>query len=307
MKLKKRFLRILKKSVPLWLVLAIVIDSSVMVGVLDYYLMKRELRNALVKLQKTSDNPDQLVQILKDQVIPQKGYTTSLKWKNLGKQLVDIGAIDKAKYQEAFGSEVEMKYLEGDSNDHIMVNERNSKFLVNTFWALGLVNKNKILDEGSMKDAGDIGNFASTGGWTLGSMEPMELYSSKELIKLNPKQQELVEKIAENVFRPCCSNPTSFPDCNHGMAALGYIEYAVSENLSEKQIYKDLLAFNSYWFPQNYIEMAAFFNKQNTDWSKVDAKLALSSDYSSAVGSQKIKQSIQDLPGFELKPGGCSA
>ena len=270
MKKKKFFL---EKVVPLWLLIVIVINATLLSGFIQYYLMKKELNNAFVKLAKTTKDPNELVQILKQEVLPQKGYATSLKWKDLGKQLVEAGAIDKKKYEEIFGNETDMKYLDSNSNDNMVINEKNSRFMVNTLWALGLTNKSKVLDEGPMKENGDTANFASTGGWTLGTKSAMEVYSSKVIIPLTDKQQELVKKIAENVFRPCCNNSTAFPDCNHGMAALGYIEWAVYNNLSEKQIYKDLLAFDSFWFPQNYVEIAAYFDKQGTKWKNVDAKL----------------------------------
>lgn len=202
-----------------------------------------------------------------------------------------------------------MKYLLVDSNDHMMINEKNSRFMVNTLWALGLVNKNNILDEGSMKTygKGDVMGFASTGGWTLGEKSTSQLYSSKEIVKLTPEQQEIVTRIAQNVFRPCCGNSTAFPDCNHGMAALGYIELAVAQGVSEKQIYKDLLALNSFWFPQQYVELAAYMNQQKTEWKHVDPKLALSTQYSSAAGSQKVRLAIQNLPGLSNQGGGCGA
>ena len=161
-----------------------------------------------------------------------------------------------------------MKYLNEASEDNIRIDEKNSRFMVNTFWALGLVQKSKVLDEGPMKTGGTpTENFASTGGWTLGAKPVMEIYSSRELLPLNSFQQDLVKKIAENVFRPCCGNSTAFPDCNHGMAALGYIEWAIYNGLPEEQIYKDLLAFNVFWFPQNYVEMAVYFDKNGTKCS----------------------------------------
>lgn len=306
----KKLKKILTKAIPLWLTIIIVLDSSFVVGVLEYFYLKRNLNN-LTELSKTTNDPNQLVQILKQEVIPAKGYKTSLKWKNLGKQLVEIGAIDKKKFEEAFLSDLnskdQLKYLDGDWNENIEINENNSRFIVDLFWALGLSQKSKILDEGPMKTAGDTANFASTGGWTLGAKNVMEIYSSEDLIKLTDKQQELVRKIAENVYRPCCGNSTAFPDCNHGMAALGYIELAVSKGITEKQIYKDLLAFNSYWFPQTYVEIAAYFNKQGVNWKNVDAKQILSMKYSSSQGANQIKQEVQNVPGFQSGGGGCGA
>lgn len=308
----KRVKSVFKRAVPLWLVLVIALDSSLLTSVLGYYLMKRELNTQLAKLAQTTKSPDELVQILKQEVLPQKGYTSSLKWKNLGEQLVASGVIDKSKYEEMFRSEAdgkdEMKYLDGMWDENMTINEKNSRFMVNTLWALGLVNKSKVLDEGLMKTSGnDTANFASTAGWTLGSKPVMELYSSKSIIPLTSQQQDLVKSIAENVYRSCCGNSTAFPDCNHGMAALGYIQWAVYNGLSEQQIYKDLLAFNSFWFPQNYVEMAVYFQKQNVKWQDVDAKLALSSDYSSAQGAQRIRQSVQNIPGISSQGGGCGA
>src|SRR3989344_5943179 len=307
-KMVKKFLR---KAIPLWLTIVIVLDSTVFVGLTEYYIMKKQFNESITKLANTTKSSEDLVNILKQEVLPAKGYTTSLRWKNLGQQLVESGVIDKKKYEELFISEAdgknELKYLDGDWNENIAINEKNSRFIVNTFWALGLVNNRRVLDEGPMvqEGKGKAGNFASTGGWTIGAKPVMELYSSKEIIPLNLEQQELVKKIAENVFRPSCNNPTSFPDCNHGMAALGYIEWAVYNGLPEKQIYKDLLAFNSFWFPQTYVEMAVYFNKQGTKWKDVDAKLALSKNYSSAQGAAKIKQAVQGIPGIQSSGGGC--
>jgi len=309
--MKKNTLKnILFKAVPLWMVLLIVLNSTLAMGTLQYYLLRQELNRNLQELAKTTKGPEELVQILKQQVLPQNGYQTTLKWKDLGKRLVEIGAIDKVKFEESIVNDADgkahMKYMEGSSDDNISISEKNSHFVVNFFWALGLANRSKVLDEGPMKTGGTpTGNFASTGGWTLGSKPAMEIYSSQELLPLNSFQQDLVKKIAENVFRSCCGNSTAFPDCNHGMAALGYIEWAVYNGLPEEQIYKDLLAFNSFWFPQNYVEMAVYFDKQGTKWKNVDAKLALSRDYSSVQGAARIKQSVQGVSGIQSQGGGC--
>lgn len=311
---KSQFKKILTKAIPLWLTIFLILDGSLATGYIQYYFYKKEQNKLLTQLAKTTTSPDQLINTLKQQVLPQKGYRTSIMWQDIGKQLVDMGAIDKTKFEQSFVNEPDskdyLKYLEGSFNEPMQINEKNSRFMVDVLWALGLANKSKVLDEGPMKTGGTpTGNFASTGGWTLGSKEAMQLYSSKELIKLTPEQQDLVKKIADNVFRPCCGNPTSFPDCNHGMAALGYIELAVKNGLSEQQIYKDLLAFNSFWFPQNYVEIAAYFSQQNIKWDQVDAKLVLSQAYSSSQGAAKVKQSIQNVPGFQIKNGGggCGA
>lgn len=312
-KITNKYLKILFKTVPLWLVTILLINSVMVTGFIQYYIMKKNLDGQISALVKATKNPEELVQILKQKVLPQKGYALSVRWNDIGKQLLDSGVIDKAKYDELFKQDQyarqQMKYLSKNSHDYMTINENNSRFMVNTLWALGLVNKNKILEEGSMKTygRGEFMNFASTGGWNLGTKPTAELYSSSEIIKLNPQQQELVKKIALNTYRSCCNNSTEFPDCNHGMAALGYIEAAVSQGIPEKQIYKDLLSLNSFWFPQQYVELAAYFDSQSTSWNKVDAKLALSSQYSSAQGSQQVQQNIQKVPGFNIQQRGCGA
>ncbi len=310
---KKRARKILTKAIPLWLVLVLFINSIMATGFVQYYILKKNFNAQITALTKVTKSPEELVQILKQKVLPQKGYALSVKWNDIGKQLMESEIIDQEKYEELFAQDPsaksEMKYLNKNSGDHMMINEKNSRFMVNTLWALGLVNKNKILEEGSMKTygKGDVMNFASTGGWNLGNKSTSELYSSSEIIKLTSEQQEIVKKIAQNAYRPCCNNSTEFPDCNHGMAALGYIEIAVKQGVSEKQIYKDLLMLNSFWFPQQYIELAAYFDKQGTSWNKVDAKIALSFQYSSAQGSQQTRQAIQGIPGLNIQQGGCGA
>ncbi len=277
--------KIFNFKLPLWLVLVLVIDAAVLTGLGEFVWWKNQ----------TPPDPAAKVASIKLQVLPQKGYVTSLKWQDLANKLVDAGAIDPEKFQ-----------FNPSPEDYIKIDEQNSREIVNFFWALGLTQKSKVLDEGPMKKGETpLGNFASTGGWTLGKKDAVELYSSVELFPLNDFQQSLVKKISDNVFRPCCGNPTSFPDCNHGMAALGYIEWAVYNGLSEEQIFKDLLAFNTFWFPQNYLEMAMYFDKQKIDWKKVDPKLALSKDYSSAQGAARIKQEVQNMPWLQSPGGSC--
>lgn len=309
---KLKFLKKFSKiKLPFWAVLLLMVNVSLVVGIVTNLYNNRQAAKVSQVVEAGSD--DTYVQNLTAQVLPASGYTTQLKWGDLVKRLVETGAIDEAKYREIFKSPAdgaaEMDLLTGDTGKFISINSNNSRFVVNTLWALGLTQKSQVLDEGPMQTSGsDPANFASTGGWTIGKKDAMQLYSSQELIKLSAEEQERVQQIAENVYRPCCGNSTAFPDCNHGMAALGYIELAVAAGLSEEQIYKDLLAFNSFWFPQTYVEMAVYFEKNQTlTWDKVDPKLALSQEYSSAQGAQKVTQAVQNVPGLRSKGGSCGA
>lgn len=258
--------------------------------------------------------PTPSVESLADAVIPASGYTVNIKWGDIGKKLVASGAIDLTKYKENYKDpqyQELLKYLTADQDQGITITQQNSYFWINTLWALGLVQKSDVLDKGVMgtQYKKEVGNFASTGGWTLGAKPATKLYSSAQIIPLTSEQNQMVVRIAENIYRPCCGNSTAFPDCNHGMAMLALIELMVSQGYSETEIYQAGLAFNSYWFGQTYMDLAYYFKtKENLDWKNVDPKRALSAEFSSAQGYQAIKKQIEGVaPQKPSTGGGCGA
>src|SRR3989344_2228984 len=178
--------------------------------------------------------PTPSVESLADAVIPASGYTVNIKWGDIGKKLVESGAIDLTKFKENYKDpqyQEVMKYLTETQDKGITITQENSYFWINTLWALGLVQKSDVLDKGVMgtQYKKEAGNFASTGGWTLGTKEAMKLYSKERILPLTDEQQTMVMRIAENIYRPCCGNSTAFPDCNHGMAMLALIQLMVSQ------------------------------------------------------------------------------
>ncbi len=257
--------------------------------------------------------PTPSAEALAEKVLPSGGYTVNIKWGDIGKKLVASGAIDLAKFQENYKDpqyQEVMKYITETQDKGITITQQNSYFWINTLWALGLVQKSDVLEKGVMgtqyKD--QVGNFASTGGWTLGAKEATKLYSKEQIIPLTDEQQQMVMRIAENIYRPCCGNSTAFPDCNHGMAMLALIQLMVSQGQSEQEIYKAALAFNSFWFGQTYMDLAYYFQtKQGVDWDKVDPKTVLGSQYSSAQGYQAIRKEIEGAPKQPAASGGCGA
>jgi len=132
------------------------------------------------------------------------------------------------------------------------------------------------------------GNFASTGGWTLAKGSAMDHYNMHEFVKLTPDQQILVERVAKNIYRPCCDNSTYFPDCNHGMAMLGLLELIASQGINEQDMYKVALQVNAFWFPSQYEAIKSFFASKKIDWNTVDPKEILGAQYSSSSGFQKM-------------------
>jgi len=257
--------------------------------------------------------PEPSIENLEAAVVPAGGYEVKLNWGDTGKKIVEAGGIDMVKYLENYSgpkNEELLSYLTKDKDEGITINADTAYFWVNTLWALGLTQNSKVLSEGIMgteyKD--QLGNFASTGGWTLGVKPAVSLYSSSMIIDLDESEQEMVREISSNVYRPCCGNPTSFPDCNHGMAILGLVELMVDQGFSEDEIYKASLAFNSYWFPQTYVDLAYYFQtKESMLWKNVDAKELLSAQYSSSPGYQAIKEEIGNVPGTESRGGSCGA
>lgn len=257
-------------------------------------------------------NPD--LAKLQEEVIPGKGYVFKIRWGDLGKRLIDDGVVDEAKFTKAITGGDTLpdnlkKYVDGSDQKQIELNQDNAQFWVDILWGLGLANKNDILDKGQMIEGGNTGNYASTGGWTIGQKEPMDIYSKSSYIALSQKQQATVEEIAKGVYRPCCGNSTAFPDCNHGMAALGLIELMVGQNFSKEEIYKTLLAFNAYWFPSTYLDISYHFAKNGRDYKKVPPKELLSKTFSSSMGYKVIKKEVGTVawPALQGGGGGCGA
>lgn len=251
---------------------------------------------------------------LQEEVIPASGYVFKISWGDLGKRMVDDGVIDEKKLAKALTGTEELpaeyqKYLDGNSDQQISLNLDNSRFWVDVLWGLGLANKNEILEKGPMVENVKVENFASTGGYTLGAKKPMELYSKFSYIKLTDEQQIRVKKIAEGIYRPCCGNHTAFPDCNHGMAALALVELMVSQNFSDDEIFKTVLAFNAYWFPSTYLDISYHFAKNGRDYKTVSASEILSKTFSSSQGYAAIKRQIGviEWPALKKSSGGCGA
>ena len=253
---------------------------------------------------------------LAKEVIPPEGFTTSAKWGCTGKKLVENGAIDLEKFKllyENYGNPLtdeQLNLLTACTDETLKINAENSHFALNVLWALGLSNKNPLMDKIAAEYA-EIDYLASTGGWTLGKESGGELWGKYEIAKISAEQQKIVENTAMNTYRPCCNNPTAFPDCNHGAAALGLIELMASQGFSETEIFEALKAFNSYWFPQQYFENAIYFKiKEGKDWKDVDAKTVLGKDYSSYSGWANVDSYLKSngiLEQVQSSGGSCGA
>lgn len=244
---------------------------------------------------------------LPSQVLPEEGFTLPVSWGNYGPELIKLGVIDKDKFESVVQMTSEEKeIISNGANVPIKIDATNSQFVVDLLWALGLAQESIVYKEGPMgKEYKDTaGNFASTGGWNLAKGDAVNYLGKFNLINLSTDEQERVGEISKNVYRPCCGNNTWFPDCNHGMAALAAIELMVKENLSDEEIYKNVLKLNSFWFSENTLITATYFARQGITWDKINAKEILGEKFSSAKGASEVAKKVGPLPYYNENTGG---
>lgn len=244
-------------------------------------------------------------------VLPIDGVVLPVSWDDIGSKLVGLGVIDGPRFQALYESRGQFtdeykNLLYGSSTEKMKITEANAAYLLNLFWAFGLANKNPILENGEMTNPayGGAKNFASTGGWTMSTGDPMSHYSKYRFTNLTSEQQALVEKVSKGIFRPCCGNSTHFPDCNHGMAMLGLLELMASQGVSEQDMWNTALVVNSYWFPDTYITIATYMKNKGIEWKDVNPQEMLSTEYSSNRGYARIA-SLVSTPGSTRGGSGC--
>lgn len=287
-----------------WLAASIVLSAVIISGTWIYLNRSAASSPELNTLSSKTDEAK-----LMAQVVPVDGIELPVRWNGLAAELVKNGTIDRAKldalYTERGGMPQDIKDALDGKDGNIKVTSDNSAALLNVLWALGLAQKNVILEKGPMMDAsyGGAANFASTGGWTLARGSAMSHYSMHTMLNLSPDQQAKVERVAKGIYRPCCGNSTYFPDCNHGMAMLGLMELMSAQNASEDDMYKAALAVNRFWFPDTYVNAAKYVAAQGQNWQNMSAKDLVGAEFSSGQGAQKIKQQI--APAVQQSGGSC--
>lgn len=255
-----------------------------------------------------SINPEKLL----EQVLPQKGFQSKIVLGDSIVKLVNDGVIDVKKFEDVFSeegglSEEQKKMLNEPTFVPLTINNENSRFMVDLLWPLGIANKNAILANSEAAKPENVNNLAATGGWTLGKKENGgEYYNKHAIIALTPEQENLVQKVSENIYRPCCNNSTAFPDCNHGAALLGLLQLGASQGLTEDELYKEAVKFNSFWFPEQYLKIAMAFDFfQKKSWNQINPKEILSRKYSSSSGfKQNVATPLAEIPGLLPKAGG---
>ena len=260
-----------------------------------------------------SETGNALIDEVTAKVLPEKGFQSKIALNDSVVRLAQNGVIDKDKflaiYQDRGGLPSELKsVLDDPSSKKILLTRQNANYYVNLLWPLGLANYMSSNKESPINGK-SLFNFASTGGWDLGKEENGGAYFNKfKIVELTPDQETLVTKIAQNTYRPCCNNSTFYQDCNHGSALLGLLQLGAAQGLTEDELYREAVAFNSFWFPHNYIQAALYFKAaKNTDWDKVDPKLVMGKDYSSAGGwYANVDAEVKKLGLVPQQKGGAS-
>jgi len=297
-----------------WGVIGLLVVSIVVIAV--RWQPTAETKVIRENTPRTSTNAE--TSALYEQINPKDGYNLAVSYGNLGPQLLASGVIDydafAAIYQNAGSplSAEQIEALKNGSDQEIVINSQNAYFLLNFFWAVGLANQNVILTEGPMvqNSDGKFENFASTGGWSLATQPITELYASLDLIPLTREQQKLVEEVAQGIYRPCCNNPTHFPDCNHGMAMLGILELMASQDATADEMFEAAKYINAYWFPQQTLEAALYLNaNQGIEFTDADPRLVVGEGISSASGVKMVHADLQSKGLLQQAPsqgGSCA-
>lgn len=236
---------------------------------------------------------------LAKQVNPPLGYTIPASFGGIGPRLLSAGAMKAEAFAQVHAragqplNDTQRAILQQGSQTQVVFTQENAYFLLNFFWALGLTNDNPVLTTGPMVRQGraNVVNYASTGGWTLATKAIQDLYASAPIVKLTAEQQSRLEEVTQHVYRPCCDNPTHFPDCNHGMAMLGLLELMASQDTSVDEMFQAAKYANAYWYPQQSLELAAYFKaSQKLNFDQVDARQLVSRQFSSLSGFQAVHQ-----------------
>ena len=249
------------------------------------------------------------------QVLPANGHHSKVALDESIVKLVRAGVIDRDKFASLYAprggvTEELADLLNKQSPKPILLTRRNAGLYVNMLWPIGLANR-MATNQASPLNGASRNRYASTGGWTLGRQASGgDYFNSLSIVNLSASQEALVVAIARNSFRPCCNNSAFFQDCNHGSALLGLLALGASQGLSEEDLYREALAFNAAWFPDNYLHTALYFKAvKGIEWRDVDARTAMSAAFSSANGWRANVVRELEVRGFLPRQAGpdCGA
>lgn len=236
---------------------------------------------------------------LRSEVAPPEGVSIPVEWGSLLDELKASDVVDTVLLNkglvEARGhglTTAEEARFNGESHELIRIDNESKTYLMYVFWAVAFVNANPLLNE----SAHMYGNKTSPVGAAK--------YGSLALFNFTPAQQALIEDVALNSYRPCCNAPTLTPDCSHGFAALGLLEFLVSKGVGRDDLFKTLLQFNSYSFTNEYVDVALMLQEQGgQSWSSANATQLIGYSYSSIEAHQAIRKYLVERGIYDPQTG----
>lgn len=236
-------------------------------------------------------------------VVPEGGFQSRIALKDAVLQLIDHTVIDRGKFfalarQRGVPPPELSTVLSEPSDRPILLTRRNAGEYVNLLWPIGLSNFMAGNVE-SPVNGNSLFDLASTGGWKLGGAENGGTYfNAFPIVRLSEEQEHLVIRVAKSTYRPCCNNSTFFQDCNHGSALLGLLQLGASQGLGEADLYREALAFNSFWFQDQYVRTALYFKVlKGAEWPDMDPAVVLGVRYSTLTYWQKnIERPLATIP-----------
>jgi hypothetical protein len=233
------------------------------------------------------DNKRLLYDEVASNVVPKSGYQSRIALRDSIVRLVWHGVMNRGKFfalqRDGERMPDDLSHVLSDPSDGpIRLTRENAGVYVNLLWPVGLANH--IVGNFSSPLIGDsLRSFASTAGWTLGDRdEGADYFNKLPIVDLTLAQESLAIRVAKSTFRPCCDNSTFFQDCNHGSALYGLLQLGASQGLREMDLYREALAFNSFWFEHHYVRTALYFAvSRGVGWRDVDPKEVMGQKYSS--------------------------
>src|SRR3546814_14916977 len=70
-------------------------------------------------------------------------------------------------------------------------------------------------------------------------------------------------------------------DWSSDVCSSDLLQLGASQGLTENELYQEALAFNTFWYPQIYVQTALYFKVvEGIDWADVDHRIVMGSRYS---------------------------
>jgi len=127
----------------------------VLLGASLYLIYQIGDKGLILKKNQSAKSAQNLTANLADKVAPEQGIELPVKWGDMGKQMITAGVINQKQFEDLYAqrnnfTDADKKLIESADNGNIVITPRNSGLMLNLLWALGLGNRNDVLEKGPM-------------------------------------------------------------------------------------------------------------------------------------------------------------